>query len=219
MCMQKLNTDIYFCTTFTNQNTQKWFWKSYKTVKISSILNILWHNSVKSFCEQSTLVDSLREPIWMLLYSNVVDQLSEMFSLIFPTFPYLGHPTSHPLFSCRFPTSCKNSPSPNQQKLEKKPCKSWKSSYPPVIKYCRKDCNRTKHFDTLDVKTLRAIWFNKWRVASHAIFFFDICDESNSCFQWLYFYTVLFKSSWDSANNKVLIKLECFNPTVRAISY
>lgn len=107
---------------------------------------------------------------------------------------------------------------PTNKNWKKKPCKSWKSSHPPVIKYCGKDCNRTKHFDTLDVKTLRAIWFNKWRVASHAIFFFDICDESNSCFQWLYFYTVLFKSSWDSANNKVLIKLECFNPNVRVIS-
>lgn len=83
--------------------------------------------------------------------------------------------------------------------------KSCNSSYPPMVEYCRKDCYRTKHFDTLDVKTLWAVCCYIWRVASHAIIFFDLCNESDCCFQWFFFNTVLLETSWYSIEKITLL--------------
>lgn len=96
-------------------------------------------------------------------------------------------------------------PSLHQPSLSPLTWKSCNSSYPPVVEYCRKDCYGTKHFDTLDVKTLWAVRCYIWRVASHAIIFFDLCNESDCCFQWFFFNTVLLETSWYSIEKITLL--------------
>ena len=77
-----------------------------------------------------------------------------------------------------------------------------KRTYPPVIEYCWKKSYRTKNFDTLNIKALRAVGSHIGWIVSHAIFVFNVCDKTNCCFHWFFFDTVLFISF----GNSVLIK-------------
>ena len=80
--------------------------------------------------------------------------------------------------------------------------------YPPMIKYCRENCYWANHFYTLDVKTLRTVWCNIWRVTLHTIFLFNICDECNCCFKGFFLNTVLLKSSGNSVKTRYNYKFK-----------
>lgn len=80
--------------------------------------------------------------------------------------------------------------------------------YPPMIKYCRENGYWANHFYTLDVKTLRTVWCNIWRVTLHTIFLFNICDECNCCFKGFFLDTVLLKSSGNSVKTRYNFKFK-----------
>ena len=82
-----------------------------------------------------------------------------------------------------------------------------KRTYPPVIEYCWKKSYRTKNFNTLNMKALGTVGSHIGWIVSHAIFVFNVCDKTNCCFHWFFFYTVLFISFGNSEKDqKLLIK-------------